>query len=94
MSFRDFVLSLPLVAVLGFSPAWSADPVYGRITYVYPDGRHFILDGRKKYELAADVDPSSIGMARFVALLFGAGNEVTRVAPLPASLAGPWPSKS
>jgi hypothetical protein len=89
MSLKQLLPVIPAMALLGISPSWPADLVAGRISYVYPDGRHFLVDDRRVYELASGADAAALRPGKFVALILGSSNRVTRVAPLPESLAGP-----
>ena len=77
------------ICVLGAAPAFAADSAIGRISYIYPDGHHIILDSRDEYTLAPNVDGSKLQVARFVRLSLSNG-QVTQVSPGPASLAGTW----
>jgi hypothetical protein len=89
MQARKSLFLFAALIALGTTPAFSADSAMGRITYVYPDGHHIILDSRDEYTLASGVDASRLGVAQFVRLSLS-GGQVTQVSPGPASLAGYW----
>lgn len=90
MQMKNAILSVAALIVLGAAPVMAAGPVLGRISYIYPDGHHLILDGQKDYTLASGVDSSHLGIAEFVQLTVGANNVVTAVSPGPAAQAGNW----
>lgn len=90
MQMKNALLSAAALIVLGAAAAMAAGPVLGRISYIYPDGHHLILDGQKEYTLAPGVDSSRLGVAEFVQLTLGANNVVTAVSPGPADQAAYW----
>jgi hypothetical protein len=90
MQIRDMILSATALALLATAPALAAGSALGRITYIYPDGRHLILDSNKEYALAPSVNVQSLGVAEFVRLTLGPNNEVTNVASGPANQAAYW----
>ena len=90
MQMKNAILSATALIVLGTAPTLAAGPVLGRISYIYPDGHHLILDGQKEYTLASNVDSSRLGVAEFVGLTLGPKGEVTAVLPGPANQAGYW----
>ena len=86
---KNSLFAFAAFALLGTSPAWSADSALGRITYIYPEGHRIVLDSRAEYDLAANVDMSRHGVAEFVRLTIS-GGKATQISPGPASLAGYW----
>ena len=89
MQARKSLCILAALVAPGATPAFSADSAMGRISYIYPDGHHIILDSRDEYTLASNIDASRLGVAQFVRLSLS-GGQVTQVSPGPASLAGSW----
>lgn len=85
-------LAISALVVLGSSPSFAANSTVGRITYIYPDGRHLILDSSREYKLGASVDAHSVSVAQFVQLTLGSKNEVIKISPGPADLAESWPA--
>lgn len=89
MHSRKLLPAFAALMILGAIPAWSADSAIGRITYIYPDGHHILLDSRDEYTLAPNIDASKLGVAEFVRLSL-AGGQVTQVSPGPPAQAGYW----
>lgn len=89
MPARKSLLVFAVVSVLGTVPAFAAGSAIGRITYIYPDGHHILLDSRHEYTLASSVDASKLAVAQFVRLSLN-GDQVTQVSPGPPALAGTW----
>ena len=94
MKMKNAILSAATLVLLGTAPTLAADPVLGRISYIYPDGHHLILDGQKEYAIAPGVDLSRHGVAEFVRLTVGANNQVTAISPGPANQAAYWAPRS
>ena len=90
MQMRNLLWSAAALVLLSAAPTSAAGSTLGRITYIYPDGRHLILDGDKEYALAPDVNRQPIGVAEFVRLTLGPNNEVTHITSGPANLAAYW----
>jgi len=90
MQMKNALLSVAALIVLGTAPVVAAGPVLGRISYIYPDGHHLILDGQKEYTLAPGVSVQSHGVAEFVRLTLADNNQVTAISPGPADQAAYW----
>jgi len=93
MQAKKLLPSMLALALAGTAPAWSADTAIGRISYIYPGSHRIILDSQDEYDIAPNVDPNALAVARFVRLNLAvtAGRTVvTRVSPGPAALAASW----
>lgn len=90
MQMKSAILSGAALVFLATAPSMAAGPVLGRISYIYPDGRHLILDGQKEYAIAGNMDMGRHGVAEFVQLTLGPDNQVTAIKPGPANLAAYW----
>lgn len=56
MQTKKVILSVAALALLGILPAKAAGSALGRITFIYRDGHHLIIDSSKEYNLAPSVN--------------------------------------
>jgi hypothetical protein len=93
MQAKTILPAIAALALVGATPAWSAQTAIGRISYIYPDGHRIILDAQDEYDIGPGVDANSLAVAKFVKLRLDTKDGrpvVTQVSPGPAALAGYW----
>lgn len=79
-----------VASALSLAPAFAANSVVGRVSYVYPNGHRLILDSQREFDLAPNVDMGNHGVAEFVRLTLGFDGRVTGISPGPEGQAAYW----